>query len=197
MIGIEWGPVAAWAGAIATVLVVITTSLVALGFFDRFRAPRLRVTYSSTEPWLRRGPVGQSGDGEWVRLGVENIGKTPAIGCVGRLAEVRTDGQFRPDVDPVQLRWAGVPRSRGFAPLDLRPGQREFLNVLMRQEDGRWHIATFEDADFDRAFTTDLAETERHEFHVAVYADNARAAAVLTADGSSGSPTITARQLLD
>lgn len=39
MAGIEWGPVAAWAGAVATVLVVITTSLVALGFFDRFRSP--------------------------------------------------------------------------------------------------------------------------------------------------------------
>lgn len=29
---VEWGPVSAWAGAIATILVVITTALVALGF---------------------------------------------------------------------------------------------------------------------------------------------------------------------
>jgi hypothetical protein len=32
--GVEWGPVGTWAGAIATVLVVITTALVALGYFD-------------------------------------------------------------------------------------------------------------------------------------------------------------------
>jgi hypothetical protein len=32
-VGVEWGPVGTWAGAIATVLVVITTALVALGYF--------------------------------------------------------------------------------------------------------------------------------------------------------------------
>lgn len=32
--GVECGPVGTWAGAIATVLVVITTALVALGYFD-------------------------------------------------------------------------------------------------------------------------------------------------------------------
>ncbi|NYE18978.1 hypothetical protein [Microbacterium immunditiarum] len=132
-------------------------------------------------------------DGEWVRLGVENVGKTAAMGCVGRLSEVHTDGVLRPDVDPVQLRWAGVPRSRGFAPLDLRPGQREYLNVVMRHSDGAWHLATFEDPDFDRAFTTDLAVGARHELHIAVFAGNARAAAVLTVDGSSGTVAITLR----
>lgn len=182
--GIEWGPVAAWAGAIATVLVVITTSLVALGYFDRFRAPRLQVTFSSTEPWVRRGPLHDGTEAQWLRLGVENIGKTAAVGCVGRLSSVRTDGTPRPDIDPVQLRWAGVPRSRGFAPLDLRPGQREYLNVAMRPDDGAWHLATFEDPDFDRAFTTDLSSDARHELHVSVFAGNARAAAVLVIDGT-------------
>jgi hypothetical protein len=31
LLGVEWGPVGTWAGAIATVLVVTTTALVALG----------------------------------------------------------------------------------------------------------------------------------------------------------------------
>jgi len=42
-----------------------------------------------------------------------------------------TDGRARTDLDPVQLRWAGVPRSRAFDAIDIRPGQREFLNVLV------------------------------------------------------------------
>jgi hypothetical protein len=81
-LGVEWGPVGTWAGAIATVLVVITTALVALGYFDGFRGPRLRRTFVATEPWCRQGktegrhdPVGPgrgrepgrrpgSGDGE-------------------------------------------------------------------------------------------------------------------------------------
>jgi hypothetical protein len=52
---VEWGPVGTWAGAIATVLVVITTALVALGYFDGFRGPRLRLTFVATEPWCRQG----------------------------------------------------------------------------------------------------------------------------------------------
>jgi hypothetical protein len=46
--------VAAWAGAAATVLVVVTTSLVALGYFERFRSPRVQVTFEGGEPWCGR-----------------------------------------------------------------------------------------------------------------------------------------------
>jgi len=54
-IGVEWGPVGTWAGAIATVLVVITTALVALGYFGGFRGPRLRLTFEAIEPGCRQG----------------------------------------------------------------------------------------------------------------------------------------------
>ena len=110
--GVEWGPVGTWAGAIATVLVVITTTLVALGYFDGFRGPRLRLTFEATEPWCRQGKTEGDGTALWVRVGVENLGASPARGCLGRLISVTTNGALRPDVDPVQLRWAGVPRSR-------------------------------------------------------------------------------------
>src|SRR4029453_13048969 len=70
-LGVEWGPVGTWAGAIATVLVVITTALVALGYFDGFRGPRLRLTFEATEPGAvrarprgRYGPVGPGRGGE-------------------------------------------------------------------------------------------------------------------------------------
>ena len=124
-----------WAGAIATALVVITTALVALGYFDGFRGPRLRLTFEATEPWCRQGKTEGDGTALWVRVGVENLGGGPARGCLGRLISVATNGESRPDVDPVQLRWAGVPRSRAFEPMDLRRDQREYLN---RAVPGRW-----------------------------------------------------------
>jgi hypothetical protein len=68
---IEWGPVAAWVGAGATVLVVITTSLVALQYFERFRAPRVQVTFADTEPWCRVGRLADGGTTLCVRLGVK------------------------------------------------------------------------------------------------------------------------------
>ena len=134
---IEWGPVATWASAVATFLTALIAVLVAQGRFARFRAPRIRITFDDAEPWCRTG-VGSSGRHLlWVRVGVENIGRGTAHGCVGRLMGVTTDGQERADVDPVQLRWAGVPRSRSFDAIDLRPDQREFLNVLLLVDDGQ------------------------------------------------------------
>lgn len=169
----EWGSVAAWAGAVGTVLVVITTSLVALGFFERFRAPQVRLSFEHAEPWCRLGRYDDGSTALWVRLGVENVGTRPAAGCVGRLIAVSTDGAQRPDVDPVQLRWAGVPRSRAFDPLELRPGQREYLNVLLLPRDDDWRLVTFEDPDFDPGFATTLPRGERHELHVSVFSSNA------------------------
>jgi hypothetical protein len=98
---------------------------------------------------------------------------------VGRLIAVTTDGKPRKDVDPVQLRWAGVqlrwagvPRSRAFDPIDLRRGQREYLNVLLLPRDADWRLVTFEDPDFDPGFTTELLRGPRHQIQVSVFATN-------------------------
>ena len=174
---LDWGSVAAWAGAVATVLMVITTSLVALGFFDRFRAARVRLSFEDGEPWCRLGLLDDSESALWVRIGVENIGESTAAGCVGRLITVTTNGERRADFDPVQLRWAGVPRSRSFDPIELRPGQREYLNVLVLAQDSDWRVVTFEDPDFDPGFTTTLPRGAQHELQVSVFASNATTAA--------------------
>src|SRR5262249_53141621 len=108
----------------------------------------------------------------WIRVGVENVGRRVAEGCVGRLIAVATGDSPRRDIDPVQLRWAGVPRSRSFNPVDLRRGQREYLNVCVRETSG-WRILTFEDPDFDPGFTTLLDFGERHVLHVALFSGNA------------------------
>lgn len=171
---VEWGPVAAWAGAIATILVVITTALVALGFFAYVRGPRIRLTFEATEPWCRRGETEREGKALWVRVGVENRGRGPATGCVGRLLSVATNGELRSDVDPVQLRWAGLPRSHAFDPMHVPSDQHEYLNVLCLLDGSRWRLVTFEDPDFDPGFATELPAGERHMVQISVFADNAR-----------------------
>ncbi|WP_213454103.1 hypothetical protein [Rhizomonospora bruguierae] len=170
----DWGPYSAWVGDITTLMVVTTTSLVALGWFERFRAPCIAITFQGTEPWRRTGRLSDGTEVVWVRLGVENHGKSAAVGCVGRVISVTTEGSHRADVDPVQLRWAGVPRSRAFQPIDLRPGQREYLNVLLLPGEGNWRLVTFEDPDFDPGFTTELPRGQSHLVQVSVFATNAK-----------------------
>ena len=191
-LAVDWGPVAAWAGAVGTVGIMTVTALIALGVLSSVRRPQLRLTFEPTEPWTRHGTETYN-QGFWVRVGVENPGseKTgPARGCVGRLIRVTTDGRPRPDVDPAQLRWAGVPLSRAFDPLDLRHGQREFLDVALLRDGAPWRIVTFEDPDFLRGFTVDLERDAEHVFTIAVFSDNAPTVtcdivAKATADGVS------------
>jgi hypothetical protein len=171
---IIYGPLGPWVGAGATVLIVLVTVLVSLGYFDAIRGPRIRVTFAATEPWCRYGETTGEGRALWVRIGVENVGGGSAKGCLGRLISVRTEGELRPDLDPVQLRWAGLPHSRAFDPMDLRRDQREYLNVLCLQSGARWHLVTFQDPDFDPGFPTDLSLDERHDVQISVFADNAR-----------------------
>jgi hypothetical protein len=173
LLSVEWGPVAVWAGAIATLFAVLVAILTSLGTFGRFRGPRLNVTFEHADPWCRIVER-HDGDALWVRVGVENVGRRTARGCIGRLDGLRTEDVARTDVDPVQLRWAGVPRSMSFDPVDLRPGQREYLNVLyQRAASPRWTIDTFVADDFDPGFSTELDATQQHVVHVTMFADNA------------------------
>jgi hypothetical protein len=186
-VAVDWGPVSGWAGAIATFLAVVVAILVSLGAFDSVRTPRLRITFENREPWCRTAQLDEEGPAFWVRVGVENVGRRPARGCVGRFMSLATDGVEHEDIDPVQLRWAGRPRSRSFETIDIRPGQREFLNVLAMSATGRWRIVTFEADDFDPGFSTELAVDHEHELHLALFADNAKTTgANLVVDGRSG-----------
>jgi hypothetical protein len=191
-LAVEWGPVGVWVGAAVTFLAVLVSVLVALGFFDFLRGPRVRVTFEPTEPWCRRGDDAD-GSGLWVRIGVENRGSGAARGCVGRLINVTTDGRRRDDIDPVQLRWAGVPRSRAFDPMDLGRDQREYLNVLYLPDSAGWRLVTFEDPDFDPGFATRLPPVGRHAIRLSVFSDNTRTAtATLVAEArADGEPRLT------
>jgi uncharacterized membrane protein len=164
----EWGTVAAWAGGIATFLAALVALMGAAGVFSSFRASRLRFTFEHTQPWCRTEPDGEL----WVRVAVENVGRRPAHGCVGRITALATDGHTRADLDPVQLRWAGVPPARASDPMDIRPGQREFLDVLRVRPGAPWRLVTFDDPDFDPGFSLNLAPGHEHVITLAVFSDN-------------------------
>jgi hypothetical protein len=164
----DWGTVAAWAGGIATFLAALVVLLGATGVFRRFRAPRLRITFEHTQPWCRTEAHGKL----WVRVAVANVGSRPARGCVGQITALATDGRARADLDPVQLCWAGVPLSRAFDAMDIRPGQREFLNVLLLRPDESWRLVTFDDPDFDPGFPLDLAAGHEHVMTLGVFSDD-------------------------
>jgi hypothetical protein len=170
----EWGPVAVWCAALATFLAAVVALVAAIGGFERFRAPELRLTFRPSPPWCRSVGARSRGGVLWVRVGVENVGRQPARGCIGRMTGVVTQGAERTDVDPLHLRWAGVPRSRSFDAVDIRRGQREFLDVLSLRCGSGWRIVTFDDADFRPGFPTELLAGERHLLRVSVSADNAR-----------------------
>ncbi|MFD0576920.1 hypothetical protein [Dactylosporangium darangshiense] len=189
---VEWGPVAVWVGALISSLAVIVALLGGMGWFARRRQPILSLTFEPEQPWCRRvgrhdGDTGVP-DALWVRIAVENHGKSPAYGCIGRLVGLNTDEALRSDIDPVQLRWAGVPRSRSFEPVDIRPGQREYLNVAYRPSGGHWVIDTFDDDDFEPGFPIRLPADQRHVLTVALFTDNAhtRSIGLRIEEGTNG-----------
>ena len=170
---VDWGPVSSWVAAILTFLAVTLALLVAFGVFDSLKAPKIRLTFQQKEPWCRTTKLAVGSDAFWVRVGVENVGRKPARGCIGRVISVTTDGEVRQDVDPIQLRWAGVPRAAAFRPLDIRRGQREFLNVLFLRARARWQIVTYTEGDFDPGFSTELKADQEHILELAIFSDNA------------------------
>ncbi|MFF2306108.1 hypothetical protein ACFVVP_26870 [Streptomyces sp. NPDC058128] len=134
------------------------------------------LSFEPHQPWLRTVQTAEGREVLWVRLAVDNHGATPARGCTGRLLSVVAAGEQRADIDPLQLRWAGMPRTLSFRPLDIRPGQREYLNVCFRRpETSTWRIDTFDSDDFDPGFSTDLPENTQYVLTIALFADNAEA----------------------
>lgn len=170
---VDWGPVAVWVGAAASFLAIIVALLGGLGFFARRQLPMLKLTFEQRQPWCRHVGDADAAKALWVRISVENRGVHPARGCVGRLLGLATDNEPRADVDPVQLRWAGVPRSHSFAPVDIRRGQHEYLNIVSRPSGADWLIGTFESTDFDPGFATGLRADQTHTLRIALFADNA------------------------
>src|ERR1022692_2736858 len=125
---------AQWFGAVATFLAVIV-ALFRDFIWEWRRKPKLIVTCENSPPCtvrtplfvndLRTGNLLWTGDSYWVRVKVENKGRTRAAPLPVRLSHLysspRVDGEFSEDARqhrPLKLKWAhiGVPIREGSAP---------------------------------------------------------------------------------
>jgi hypothetical protein len=140
--------------------------------------PRLRITFEGAEPFCRKTQLSKGRDGYWVRVKVENTGVEPARACVGKLTKTDSNGQVRRDMDPMQLRWCGVPDGRGFEPIHLARKQHEFLDAF-RIVDGEacLYVETFPPSEYAPGFPTALEKDVEHSVEISVVADNADPAA--------------------
>jgi len=165
--------------AFATFLSVLA-ALFGQRLLDWWRRPRLFIAFKREEPFCRYtktnwhdGPRG----GYWVRIDIANEGLSPAHGLRGRLVAVRTEGAQRPDMDPMALRWAGVPDHMGFDPVILARGEHEYLNVAYVVDgESSVYIPTF--PGFAPGHPTQLEPHRQHQLNVAVFADDADPAVI-------------------
>ena len=168
-----------WVAAGATIGAAVVALIVALGFFQWLRRPQLKITFEPIEPWCRTTNVvrnlaaggTETKEGRWVRVRVENKGSQPARACLGKLTQVKTDGEPRADLDPMQLRWAGVPDDKGFEAISLRRGQHEYLNLFLVLEEADVEVVTF--SNFAAGFRTQLERNRSHWVQVDIFAENA------------------------
>jgi hypothetical protein len=128
------------------VVSLIISSLVAIGVIyrefihDLILSPNLKLTFSLEKPISRVAtikwppqtslPSGLKGS-FWLRLRVQNDGKSVARNCEGILAEV-TNPYGEPDkrYDPLTLGWAIAPIERRLQPIDIAQGRVINLNIF-------------------------------------------------------------------
>lgn len=181
---------AEWMTAIGTVGAVLV-ALFGPVLWSWWRRPRLKITYKPAEPFCRDNvPLEGGALAHWIRVMVTNEGRSTAKRCKGQVIKVvrQEDNSVRSDIDPLPLRWAGVPEGQEMNPRDLSPKESQYLNVAMARTDNQNAviIATDLSGDFRPGFSPTLEAGRRHKITVAVYADNAdpvTAEFVITFDG--------------
>lgn len=141
---------------------VVASAVVAVAviYRDIFRSwffrPKLEITFSLERPASRlttiEWPLGTSALSRWKgafwpRLRFINKGRSVARKCEAILAEIRRpDGSLDERYDPVTLRWAIAPKSKGLEPLDIACDRQVDLNTFTTIEgQGFAHFATHQD----------------------------------------------------
>jgi hypothetical protein len=168
--------IAQWLAPIVTVFAVLV-ALFGQQFWAWWRRPILKIEFEEKEPFVRETNLQNGKRGEWVRVRVRNVGRSPAQRCIPMLVAVTSDSGERQDIDPMQLRWAGVPRSQGYKPMNLANGDFAYVNVLVTEDD--WHhsrFVTFESADYDPGFPQGLLHKSAHRVRVTLTSDTAQPA---------------------
>ena len=80
--------------------------------------------YSDTDDFEGMGML----TGYWVRLRIRNIGRSPALNCIGRMLEIRDGrGMWLQQYDPETLDWRGIISG----PITLAPDDFEYLDIWL------------------------------------------------------------------
>lgn len=176
-LSVNWDALAAVATLVLAFVAFLSVLVALFGQWvnERWRRPRLVMTFNRQDPFCRYTLVNWPGGARkayWARVRVTNEGVSPALGLRGKLVAIRTDGTQRFDVDPMALRWAGVPDALGFDPIVLARGQHEYLNVAyVVQGESEIQIPTF--PGFAPGHRTTLEPNREHKLEISVFADNA------------------------
>jgi len=178
---VDWQLVTAAVAAAATFAAVLV-ALLGWRLNDWLRKPRLAISFEKGPPWCRWTTLASKRRAYWVRLQVRNNGVNPARACVGKVTRVNAATGLSDDIDPLQLRWCGVPDRIGFDPIHLAKNQDEFLNVFrIAERDAFMGFETFPPEDFAPGHPTYLPSGAEHQVEISVFADNADPAqAILT-----------------
>jgi hypothetical protein len=131
-------------GAIATAIIVVFNLLI-LFIIPSMRRPKFKISFSESSPFCKSIIEGEAPDtvekARWIRLNVENTGKSIAKQCLAKLVKITSaDGQIGKHFDPVQLHWASTdwntPSPDYHLPtMDLNRGADEFLDLLVTKAD--------------------------------------------------------------
>jgi hypothetical protein len=158
--------------AAATTLLATLAALFGWRFMDWYRRPKLALSFMSREPYCRFTILTNNARAYWIRIRVQNAGRSAANGCIAKVAEVIGKDGTRRDIDPLQVRWCGVPRPRGFEVITLAKKQFEFFNVVKVVEGSELlQFETFPDS--DPGHETTLRPRISHLVRVVVAAGNA------------------------
>lgn len=126
--------VSSWLAAAATFIAALV-ALFGWRFVDWFRQPKLTMSFAESPPCYRFTDLSVGKRGFWIRVRVQNDGRSAAHGCIAKVTRVYDKKGHQSDIDPMQLRWCGVPDALGFEPITLARSQFEFFDVF-RIEDG-------------------------------------------------------------
>ena len=128
--------VTAWATFVVCVAALLPQ------FLKWWRRPKLLIDYHEKLPYRRRELEGPEGTPRvWVRMRVENYGKSTLKGCIAKVTEIEDDKGIRQDFDPTILRWVRVLKKdiSGHAipcgTIDLKNKEDDYLNILWVDKD--------------------------------------------------------------
>lgn len=134
-----------WLTAIGTIAAVVVALFVAFLTSIRrwYNRPKFHVEIGNEEPFSRHTDVitDHNDDGTaitrrsyWIRIRVENAGRSVARGCEGKLVRITQADNMtdRTDFDPVVLHWVGRPHSTESVgnPIDVNKHEYEYLDVV-------------------------------------------------------------------